>query len=112
MTLPTATDPRGGDDPNMGQDVLQTVGRPGTFSDKVGSTDSCASTYVGTAISGSGIIAVKFAVAPNDAAGNLVLRVLALYPSGLVWFTVHAGAGGDRRVRVGEDDAVRPAGDP
>jgi hypothetical protein len=87
VTLPTATDPRAGDNPNLGQDVLQTVGTPGTFSDRVGSTDSCASTYVGTAISGSGIVAVKFAVAPNDSAGNLVLRVLALYPSGLVWFT-------------------------
>jgi hypothetical protein len=87
VTLPTATDPRAPDSPNLRQDVLQTVGTPGTFTDRVGSTDSCASTYVGTAISGAGIIAVKFAVAPNDAAGNLVLRVLALYPSGLVWFT-------------------------
>ena len=87
VTLPTATDPRAPDSPNLAQDVLQKVGTPGTFSDRVGSTDSCASTYVGTAISGSGIIAVKFAAAPNDAAGNLVLRVLALYPSGLVWFT-------------------------
>ena len=87
VTLPSATDPRAADSPNLSQDLLQKVGTPGTFSDRVGSNDSCASTYVGTAISGSGIIAVKFAVAPNDAAGNLVLRALALYPSGLVWFT-------------------------
>jgi hypothetical protein len=89
VTLPTATDPRGGDNPNMAQDVLETVSTPGlptTFSDRVGSTDSCASTYVGTAVSGKGIIAVKFAVAPNDAAGNLVLRALALWPSGLALF--------------------------
>jgi hypothetical protein len=87
VTLPTATDPRAADNPDLGQDVLHTIGKPGTFIDRVGSTDSCASTYIGTAISGSGIIAVKFAEAPNDSAGNLVLRVLALYASGLVWFT-------------------------
>jgi hypothetical protein len=87
VTLPTASDPRGGDNPDLAQDVLETTGTPGTFSDRVGSTDSCASTYVGTAISGKGVIAVKFAVAPNDPSGNLVLRVLALWASGLAWFT-------------------------
>ena len=34
----------------------------------------------------------KFAAAPNDAGGNLVLRVLALYPSGLVLVHRHARA--------------------
>jgi hypothetical protein len=87
VTLPTNTDPRGGDNPDLAQDVLETTGTPGTFSDRVGSTDSCASTYVGTAISGKGVIAVKFAVAPDDSSGNLVLRVLALWASGLAWFT-------------------------
>jgi hypothetical protein len=87
VTLPTATDPRAGDNPNLAQDVLQTVGMPGAFSDKVGSNDCCSSTYVGTSVSGSGIIAVKFAAPTNPVAGNLVLRVLALYPAGLVWFT-------------------------
>jgi hypothetical protein len=87
VTLPSNTDPRGGDNPDLAQDVLETTGTPGTFSDRVGSTDSCASTYVGTAISGRGVIAVKFAVAPNDASDNLVLRALALWASGLAWFT-------------------------
>jgi hypothetical protein len=93
VTLPANTDPRGGDNPDLAQDVLETTGTPGTFSDTVGSTDSCSSTYVGTAISGKGVIAVKFAVAPNDASDNLVLRVLALWPSGLAWFTGTRAAG-------------------
>jgi hypothetical protein len=38
-------------------------------------------------IIGSGIIAVKFALPRNDSDDNLRLRVLALYPGGLVWFT-------------------------
>jgi hypothetical protein len=87
VTLPTATDPRSGDNPNLAQDVLATVGLPGTYIDRVGSTECCPSNEVGTAVRGSGIIAVKFALAPNDSAGNLRLRVLALYPGGLAWFT-------------------------
>jgi hypothetical protein len=87
VTLPTATDPRSGDNPHLAQDVLATIGVPGTYIDRVGSTECCATNQVGTAIIGNGIIAVKFALAPNDSDKNLRLRVLALYPGGLVWFT-------------------------
>ena len=45
VTLPTATDPRAGDNPNLAQDVLQTVGTPGAFSDRVGSND-CVQQHV------------------------------------------------------------------
>jgi hypothetical protein len=86
VTLPTATDPRAGDNPDLAQGVLATVGVPGTYIDRVGSADCCASNRVGKAVIGSGIIAVKFALG-NDSAGNLRLRVLALHPAGLVWFT-------------------------
>ncbi len=84
VTLPTATDPRGGDNPNLAQDVLETTGDGVDYADKVGAVDP--TTYTGTGTKGSGIITVRASVAPNDASGNLVLRVLALYAHGLVWF--------------------------
>lgn len=85
VTLPTATDPRDGDVPNLAQDLIAPVaGGPTHFTDRVGSTECCASNYVGTAASGTGILAVKFAT-PADAAGVARLRILALYAGGLVW---------------------------
>ena len=112
VTLPTATDPRAGDNPNLGQDVLQTVGTPGTFSDRVGSNDSCASTYVGTAISGSGHHrrevrrgAERRGRQPRPAGpGALPVRPRVVHR--------HAGAGGERRLLVGAPRHLRPAGDP
>jgi hypothetical protein len=85
ITLPTGTDPRGGDNPDLFQDVLEATGGGLNYVERVGSTDCCSTTYAGRGTKGSGIITVRASVAPNDAAGNLVLRVLALYPSGLVW---------------------------
>lgn len=93
VTLPTATDPRGGDNPNLAQDVLNPVAGPATYSDTVGSTDCCSSTYVGTGASGSGVITVKLSVAPNDAGGRLVLRAVALYATGVVWMVGSRAAG-------------------
>jgi hypothetical protein len=96
VTLPTATDPRGGDNSNLRQDVMFVVTPPGApthYSDRVGSTESCSTTYVGTAALGDGILAVKFAQAPNNGT-NLVLRCLALYPFGLVWMTGTRAAAG------------------
>ena len=86
VTLPTATDPRGGDNPDLFQDVLQPTGPGLNYVERVGSTDCCSTTSAGTGTAGSGIVTVRASVAPNDAGGNLVLRVLALYSSGLVWF--------------------------
>jgi hypothetical protein len=86
VTLPTATDPRGGDNPNIVQDVLE-AGDAVNYVEKVGSTDCCSTTYTGAGTKGTGIITVRASVAPNDGSGNLVLRVLALYARGLVWFT-------------------------
>ena len=87
VTLPTATDPRGGDNPNVKQDVLESDGSNIIYADKVGSTDCCSSTYAGYGTKGSGIITTRLSVAPNDGSGNLVLRALALYSHGLVFFT-------------------------
>jgi hypothetical protein len=80
ITLPTATDPRAGDNPNLYQDVLETTGGGLNYADKV---DATTRTGIGT--KGSGIITVRAGVAPKDAAGKLVLRVLVLYAHGLVW---------------------------
>lgn len=91
VTLPSATDPRGGDNPNLSQDVLETLKTPAgqplsvNYVEKVGSNDCCSTTRAGKGPAGNGIVTVRTSVAPNDAAGNLVLRVLALYSSGLVW---------------------------
>ena len=91
VTLPTATDPRGGDNPNLSQDVLEVLktasGAPISvnYVEKVGSTDCCSTTHAGRGPTGAGIITVRTSVAPKDASGNLVLRVLALYSFGLVW---------------------------
>jgi hypothetical protein len=95
VTLPTATDPRGGDNPNLAQDVLLKIGVPGAFSDTTGSNDCCSTTRVGSAVVGHGIIAVKFSRLPEvpTPADILTLRVLALYPLGLVWFTGTRAAG-------------------
>ena len=89
LTLPTGTDPRSGDNPNLAQDVLDSLSHPtpgsANYSDTVGSVDCCSSTYVGAGASGSGVIAVKLSGGPNDSSGNLVLRAIALYSTGLVW---------------------------
>jgi hypothetical protein len=87
VTLPTGTDPRGGDNPNLRQDVLDPIAGSIPYTDRVGSTDCCASDYAGTGINGTGIITVRLSAAPNDSSGKLVLRVLALDRGGLVWLT-------------------------
>ena len=95
VTLPTGSDPRAADSPNLDQDVLDPLGPRRQFLDRVGSTDCCASQYPGRGVTGSGILMVKFAV-PNDSGGNHRLRVLALYATGLVWLegTRATGAAG------------------
>jgi hypothetical protein len=95
MTLPTATDPRGGKNPNLAQDVLKTIGIPGTFSDTTAKNRCCDRTVKGSAVVGQGIIAVKFSRLPEAPvpADNLTLRVVALYSFGLVWFTGTRTAG-------------------
>ena len=84
VTLPTATDPRAADNPNLAQDVLDTTTNP-AYSDTIGSTDCCSTTYAGPGASGPGIITVKLSAAPDDANGNLVLRAIAMHSSDLVW---------------------------
>ena len=89
VTLPTAKDPRGQDNPDLDQDVLY-PGAPGTFSDTVGSTECCSTTYTHPftgAAGASGVVAVKFA-AKSDATTH-TLRVLVLYGRRLVWLTGH-----------------------
>ncbi|PZS25746.1 MAG: hypothetical protein DLM58_21885 [Pseudonocardiales bacterium] len=74
----------------MGQDVLLLQpGTPGNFSDTVHTLHCCTKQHKGTALVGHGIIAVKFSRLPEDplAGAALTLRVLALYPRGLVWMT-------------------------
>jgi hypothetical protein len=94
VTLPTGTDPRAADNPNLLQDVLNPIAGA-AYSDTVGSTDCCSSTYVGNGTTGSGVIAVKLSPAPNDSSGNLVLRGVALYERGVVWLVgTRAGASG------------------
>jgi hypothetical protein len=87
VTLPTASDPRAGDNPDLAQDVLEQVGGNVTYVDRVGSVDCCSTDHAGTGIKGKGVITVRLSVAPNDGSGNLVLRALALYAGGLVWMT-------------------------
>jgi hypothetical protein len=84
VTLPTASDPRDKDNPDLAQDVLDVTSNP-AYSDTVGSTDCCASTYTGPGASGVELITVKLSAAPNDANGKLVLRAVALLASDLVW---------------------------
>jgi hypothetical protein len=89
VTLPSAKDPRGNDNPDLDQDVLH-PGQPGTYSDEVGSTECCNKPYEGSFTQGisteaDGILAVKFA-ATSDAT-NHTLRALALYAKSLVWLT-------------------------
>ncbi|HTY73507.1 MAG TPA: hypothetical protein VMI11_13945 [Actinomycetes bacterium] len=93
VTLPSATDPRAHDRPDLKQDVynpsvpLDANKAPApTYADTVGSTDSCSSTYTGDAYTGTGLLAVRFAT-PPDSGGTHTLRVLALYPQGLGWYT-------------------------
>lgn len=88
VTLPTGTDPRAGDNPDVTQDVLaKNTGAAKHFIDRVGSTDCCSTDYPGSGVGGAGIVTVRLSAAPNDADGNLVLRALALYGGGLVWLT-------------------------
>jgi hypothetical protein len=90
VTLPTGKDPRGPDNPDVAQDVLDinpTPGLPATYSDTVGSTDCCSTTYVGRATNGLGVIAVKFAKPDDDPVGTHRLRALALNSVSLVWMT-------------------------
>ena len=84
VTLPTATDPRAAANPNLAQDVLDSTSNP-AYSDTVGSTDCCSTTYTGTGTSGPGIITVKLSAAPDDTNGNLVLRALAMNATDIVW---------------------------
>jgi hypothetical protein len=89
VTLPSAKDPRGQDNPDLDQDVIY-PGAPGTYSDTVGSTECCSSTYTHPFTGGagaSGIVAVKFA-RTSDATQH-TLRVLILYGASLVWLTGH-----------------------
>ncbi len=84
-TLPTATDPRASDNPDLQQDLLDPAAPNGTYADQVPTFLCCTSTYHGTIFTGSGgVLAVKFAV-PADNGDNHILRILALYPTGLVW---------------------------
>ena len=99
VTLPTATDPRGRDNPDLEQDLLDPVKvdpakpRP-QYTDKVPTFLCCTRTYQNNIAMGtSGVAAVKFAV-PADNAGNHVLRILALYASGLVWLEGTRAANG------------------
>jgi len=86
VTLPTGTDPRGGDNPDLAQDVLE-AGDAVNYTDRVGSVDCCATNHAGAGVKGTAVITVRLSVAPNDGTGNLVLRGLALYSHGLVWLT-------------------------
>jgi hypothetical protein len=95
VTLPTATDPRGGDVPNLAQDLIAPLpSEPGEahFTDRVGSIECCSSNHAGIGANGTGILAVKFAT-PADAAGVARLRVLVLYAGGLVWLQGSRPAG-------------------
>ncbi len=84
VTLPTATDPRAGKNPDLAQDLLAPGTPNGQYSDTVPTFLCCTKTYHGSLIGGPGVIAVKFMV-PADSGTNHVLRVLALYNAGLVW---------------------------
>lgn len=85
VTLPSATDPRAGVNPNKLQDVLDNSSGSITYQDTSGTT-TLASTSSRTVRYSGGIITTRFSQAPNDASGNLKLRLLALYQAGLVWF--------------------------
>jgi hypothetical protein len=94
VTLPSAKDPRGQDNPDLDADVLY-PGKPGTYSDTVGSAECCSTTYARPFRGGaeaSGILAVKFS-AKSDATTH-TLRVLALYFGSLLWFTGTRAAAG------------------
>ncbi len=92
VTLPSAKDPRGQDNPDLDQDVIY-PGKPGTYSDTVGSTECCSTTHIHPFTGGAvkaqvgGIVAVKFAK-KSDATEH-TLRVLILYGNSLVWLTGH-----------------------
>jgi hypothetical protein len=88
VTLPTGTDPRAADSPDLAQDVLA----PGTaaatqYNDTVRTFLCCTSTYHGTNIGGTGLLTVRWAPRPDDG-GNNRIRLLALWNGGL---TIIAG---------------------
>jgi hypothetical protein len=85
ITLPTGTDPRGTDNVNMSQDVMDPADPQSTiYSDTTGSTDCCSSTTYGEVAIGTGILSVKFAKPADTNDGKHMLRVLSLYESRLV----------------------------
>jgi len=85
VTLPSGTDPRASDNPDLKQDVLDPVdAETTTYNDHYGSTNCCDPT--GPAVVGKGITAVKFARPKTDAAVGLhKLRLLVLFETGLAW---------------------------
>ena len=85
----------------------QTSTASAQYTDRVGSVDCCSSNDPGIGMKGAGIVTVRLSAAPNDAAGNLVLRVVALYGGGLAWLTGTRAPAGNRPVRPGHRD--RPA---
>jgi hypothetical protein len=97
VTLPTATDPRGRDNPDLAQDLLNPAVPDPTnpqYTDKVPTFLCCTRTYQSAIATGTGgVLAVKFAV-PADDGANHVLRVLALSPPGLVWLEGTRAANG------------------
>ena len=81
MTLPTASDPRAGDNPDLKQDVLDLDKDAVNYSDTVGSTDSCSSTYPGVGYTGAKVLTVKLSLS----ADRLTLRAIALHERGVAW---------------------------
>jgi hypothetical protein len=93
VTIPTGTDPRGGDNPDLAQDVLTAKAGPRMYGDRTASIDCCSSTPTPhAAASGEKIIAVKFARV-QDVGTDKVLRVLALNGKSLTWLEGRRVAG-------------------
>jgi hypothetical protein len=97
VTLPTGTDPRGGDNPDLAQDVLQPGTANGQYNDTVPTFLCCTSDYKGTMFKDSaGLLATRWSVRSDDAGFHRV-RLLALWDGGLCVMTGRRPVGSSDR---------------
>ena len=88
VTVPTGTDPRGGKNPDLAQDVLQPGAANGTYTDTVPTFLCCTSDYTGTAfqrVGDAGLLTCRLSARPDDG-GNHRVRIVTLWNRGLAIF--------------------------